>query len=200
MLWLSGKKHYKELQDTELIALYRKKGDRKAMGALFERYAHLVYSVCLKYFRDDDASRDATLQVFEKTMKDLQRFEVEKFSAWIHRVARNHCLMELRGRRIMIPVDEEDGISPDRTAGEGFSTDPEVKDETEARLALLEEAVRSLNEEQRICIELFYIKKHSYQDVSEIAGFSLNEVKSHIQNGKRNLKQYMLKKNHELYR
>ena len=108
--------------------------------------------------------------------------------------------MELRSRRIMIPVDEEYGISPDRTAGEGFSTDPENPDMSESRLALLEEAVSALNEEQKICIELFYLKKQSYQDVAEIAGFTVNEVKSHIQNGKRNLKLYMMKKNHELHR
>lgn len=200
MLWLSGKKNYKELDDKELIALYRKKGDGKAMGALFERYSHLVFGVCMKYFRDEDASKDATLQVFEKTMQDLKRFDIDKFSGWIHRVARNHCLMYLRSRRIMIPVDEEAGISPDRMMGDGFSVSPEESDDTESQLTLLEEAIRALSEDQRICIELFYLKRYCYQDVAEIAGFSLNEVKSHIQNGKRNLKQYMMKKSHEHHR
>lgn len=197
MLWLSGKKHYKDLQDAELISLYRKKDDRKAMGALFERYSHLVFGVCMKYLKDEDSARDATLQVFEKTMQDLKRFEIEKFSAWIHRVARNFCLMEIRGRRIMIPVDEEYGISPDRAMGEGFSTDPSEVNHKEEEMSLLDEAIGALSEDQRICIELFYLRKHTYQDVAEIAGFSVNEVKSHIQNGKRNLKIYMLKKRHE---
>jgi RNA polymerase sigma-70 factor (ECF subfamily) len=193
MLWLSGKKNYKELDDKELISLYRRKQDRKAMGALFERYSHLVFGVCMKYFRDEDESKDATLQVFEKTMHDLNRFEIDKFSAWIHKVARNHCLMQLRSRKIMIPVDDEAGISPDRAMGAGFSEHPDDIDDTESQLTLLEEAIGNLNEEQRICIELFYLKRYCYQDVAEIGGFSLNEVKSHIQNGKRNLKQYMMK-------
>jgi RNA polymerase sigma factor (sigma-70 family) len=200
MLWLSGKKNHKELDDKELISLYRQKGDGKAMGSLFERYSHLVFGVCMKYFRDEDASKDATLQIFEKTMQDLKRFDIDKFSAWIHRVARNHCLMQLRSQKIMIPVDEEYGISPDRKMGPGFSVSPEETDDTEAQLTLLEEAIRALSEDQRICIELFYLKRYCYQDVSEIAGFTLNEVKSHIQNGKRNLKMYMMKKNHELQR
>jgi len=198
MLWLTGKKNYQSLDDKELIVIYRKRGDNSAMGALFERYSHLVFGVCMKYFKDEDTSKDATLQVFEKTMQDLKRFEIEKFSAWIHKVARNYCLMQLRSKKIMIPVDDEEGISTDRMMGQGFSTNPEQQDNKEAQLSLLEEGISKLNEEQKICIELFYLKRYSYQDVSEISGMSLNEVKSHIQNGKRNLKIYMMNNTNEL--
>ncbi|MFN8166552.1 MAG: sigma factor-like helix-turn-helix DNA-binding protein [Bacteroidia bacterium] len=45
-----------------------------------------------------------------------------------------------------------------------------------------------LNEDQKKCIELFYLREMSYKDISELTGFSLNQVKSFIQNGKRNLK------------
>ena len=45
-----------------------------------------------------------------------------------------------------------------------------------------------LKENQRICIELFYLKNKSYQDIANETNFSLNEIKSYIQNGKRNLK------------
>ncbi|HEX5002966.1 MAG TPA: sigma-70 family RNA polymerase sigma factor [Bacteroidia bacterium] len=198
MLWLTGKKNYQSLDDKELIVIYRKKGDNSAMGALFERYSHLVFGVCMKYFKDEDTSKDATLQVFEKTMQDLKRFEIEKFSAWIHKVAKNHCLMQLRSKKIMIPVDDEEGIATDRMMGQGFSTSPEQTDNKEAQLSLLEEGISRLNEEQKICIELFYLKRYSYQDVSEISGMTLNEVKSHIQNGKRNLKIFMMNNTDEL--
>jgi RNA polymerase sigma-70 factor (ECF subfamily) len=52
----------------------------------------------------------------------------------------------------------------------------------------LPEAIKKLSDEQRICIELFYLHEKSYQEVVETTNFSLNQVKSYIQNGKRNLK------------
>jgi RNA polymerase sigma-70 factor (ECF subfamily) len=52
----------------------------------------------------------------------------------------------------------------------------------------LESAMDSLKEPQRQCIELVYLKEKSYMEVCEITGYSMNEVKSHVQNGKRNLK------------
>jgi RNA polymerase sigma-70 factor (ECF subfamily) len=58
----------------------------------------------------------------------------------------------------------------------------------ESNLSNLEIAIETLNEEQRKCIELFYLEQKSYAEVVEITGFSLNNVKSYIQNGKRNLK------------
>ncbi len=197
-MWLIGKKNYNDLDDQELIAAYKQKGDRKAVGALFERYSHLVFGVCMKYLKNEDDSKDATLTIFEKLMEDLKRFEVLKFSYWIHSVARNYCLMQLRSKKAMHYIDDENGKGMDGIMELHQNDHQQIADSTEQQLVLLEEAINQLNEEQRICVDLFYLKKYCYQDVAEIAGFTLLEVKSYIQNGKRNLKNYMLKKNHEL--
>ena len=55
----------------------------------------------------------------------------------------------------------------------------------------LDNAISSLNEEQKVCVELFYLKQKSYSEVAEITGYSAQKVKSYIQNGKRNLKIYL---------
>jgi RNA polymerase sigma factor (sigma-70 family) len=197
-MWLIGKKNYKELDDKQLILLFRSKNDQKAVAALFERYSHLVFGVCMKYLKNEDDSKDATLTIFEKLQADLKRFDIEQFSFWIHRVAKNHCLMQLRSRKTMISIDDDEGPGADYWIHNGAEHTKNESLEKEEHLLLLEEAITQLNVEQKICIELFYLKKYCYQDVAEIAGFSLNEVKSHIQNGKRNLKIYMTKRNHEL--
>ena len=59
------------------------------------------------------------------------------------------------------------------------------------RQEYLETAINGLNAEQKQCIELFYLFEKSYREVEQITGYTYNEVKSHIQNGKRNLKQMM---------
>jgi RNA polymerase sigma-70 factor (ECF subfamily) len=60
---------------------------------------------------------------------------------------------------------------------------------------LLEKAILELKEEQKNCIELFYLQQLSYQRISEQLGISIKNVKSAIQNGKRNLK-IRLEENH----
>ena len=72
-----------------------------------------------------------------------------------------------------------------------------VPDETEEKISLIEKdvllnkmmmAIKKLNAEQQQCIRLFYLQKKSYSEVTEITGFTIMQVKSHIQNGKRNLR------------
>ena len=58
----------------------------------------------------------------------------------------------------------------------------------------MNEALEELNMEQRQSIELFYLQKKSYQEICEQTGFSFMQVKSYIQNGKRNLKLILLKR------
>lgn len=196
-MWLINRKNYQGSEDQELISAFRFKGDTKALGVLFERYSHLVFGVCMKYLKNEDDSKDATMAVYEKLMVDLKRCEIRKFSNWIHSVARNYCLMQLRSRKSMIHPDDENSAGWDLISDASQTGSTSTENDKESDLRLMEEAITHLNTEQRICIELFYIKNYCYQDVSEISGFSLLEVKSYIQNGKRNLKIYMMKKNHE---
>ena len=67
-------------------------------------------------------------------------------------------------------------------------TDRQSMLQTDHTLELMESALKELNPEQQQCVTLFYLDKKSYQEVSDITGYSMLQVKSYIQNGKRNLK------------
>ena len=62
----------------------------------------------------------------------------------------------------------------------------------ELRLEQLEKAITTLSDDQKQCIELFYLQEKTYKEVTDMTGFSMNQVKSHIQNGRRNLKSYLI--------
>ena len=72
---------------------------------------------------------------------------------------------------------------------ETFAAPFEISEKFEQELILtdLEKAIAVLKEEQRICIELFFLKEKCYNEVAEETGYSVKQVKSYIQNGKRNL-------------
>lgn len=68
------------------------------------------------------------------------------------------------------------------------NSDIEHLHEKEKQISLMETAITLLNSDQKTCIELFFFQNKSYVEITELTGYSLNDVKSHIQNGKRNLK------------
>ena len=141
----------------------------------------------MKYFKDEDNSKDAVMQVFEKLLLDLSKHEVQNFKAWLHTVAKNYCLMQLRKKNPETPLT-------DNLVVENASTlHQEAGPQLEEQLTLMEEALAQLSEQQKICVDLFYLQEKCYQEISDQTGYTMNEVKSFIQNGKRNLKIYMEK-------
>ena len=174
------------LDDANLVQLYRKSGDVGHLGTLFKRYSALILGVCMKYLKNHAESEDAVMEIFEKLHLDLKRAEIDYFRGWLFTVARNHCLMKLRKAGLEVEFPED---LPPITAVE----DDDFDVEKEASLQQLERALPHLKAEQKRCIYLFYLQEKSYKEVAIETGFTLNEVKTHIQNGKLNLKKLMFK-------
>lgn len=184
-------KDIQSLSDNELIIRYKKNGDNALVGELYKRYSHLVYGVCLKYLKNEDESKDAVLQIFENLLNDLKKHDIANFKSWLHSVARNHCLMFLRKQQTQQKrVNEYEATYQHE---ESFDTPFTIhdKEQKEVMLTKLEEALAHLKDEQRICIELFFLKEKCYNEVAEITGYDIKKVKSYIQNGKRNLANIM---------
>jgi RNA polymerase sigma factor (sigma-70 family) len=188
------KKNIATLSDEDLIAKYKESEDNIYIGELYKKYTHVVLGVCMKYLRDREEAKDAVMQIFEKLMADLKKHEVANFRGWLHMVAKNHCLMKLRNKTQVIDIDQIAERS-DNVVEFNYGLHP--IDESEMQLTNLEEAINCLDDDQKKCVELFYLKERSYKDVADATGFTLNQVKSYIQNGKRNLKNYLIAKNVE---
>ena len=186
----------KILNDAELISRYRETGENDFAGELYERYTHLVFGVCVKYLGNEEDARDATIEIFEKLLTDLKRHEVQNFKAWLYSVAKNHCLMKFR--RDKTRIENRPELQEDLMTVMEWSTSPHLNNGTvdEADHEKVVEAIGQLNNEQRICIELFYLQEKSYDIISQETGFNYKQVKSYIQNGKRNLK-IILNRQHE---
>jgi RNA polymerase sigma factor (sigma-70 family) len=184
-----------KLSDEALIERYKETEDNCHIGELYKRYTHLVLGVCIKYLKDREEAKDAVMQIFEKLMVDLKKHEVANFKSWLHMVAKNHCLMKLRNKNIPLHLDDVEN-KLDNVVEFNAYTHHSI-DETEIQLTHLEEGINKLDHDQRRCVELFYLEERSYKEVADATGFSLNQVKSYIQNGKRNLKNYLIERNVE---
>ncbi len=172
--------------DAELLAQFQVNRELAPLTELFSRYTSLVYGVCLKYLKDREEARDMVMQVFEKLIQVLPDQQVTYFRGWLYVATRNQCLMALR-------VKKSHGARElDASVMEIVHLlHPEEEPEMESNLTKLEKCIETLATDQKSCVRLFFLEENSYAQVAEKTGFNLNQVKSYIQNGKRNLKNCM---------
>jgi RNA polymerase sigma factor (sigma-70 family) len=175
---------YNHITDQELLEKFHADHNNEWLGILLERYTLLLLGVCMKYLKNEDDAKDSVQQIFLKVIQELHKYKVEYFKSWIYMVAKNHCLMKLRDKHGKIPSE----INEKMMATPGEETDQQALLQNDHTLEMMDEALKELNPEQKQCVTLFYLQKKSYQEINEITGFSMLQVKSYIQNGKRNLK------------
>ena len=174
---------YKHIEDNELLQQFYADKNNEWLGILLQRYTLLLLGVCMKYLKNEEEAKDGVQQVFLKAITELHKYKVNYFKSWLYMVAKNHCLMKLRDKgKQPAEINEQLLATPD---------DPvDKKDFVAKDIALnqMEMALQQLNAEQQQCVTLFYLQKKSYHEITEQTGYSLLQVKSNIQNGKRNLK------------
>ena len=174
---------YKQISDQELLERFYADHDNQWLGILLERYTLLLLGVCMKYLKNEELARDSVQQIFLKVITELQKYRVDYFKSWIYMVAKNHCLMQLRDKPGKNTIEVKETI-----AAKAEETDKESLLMSEKTYEYLDEALKELNADQQLCVTLFYIEKKSYQQISEQTRYSMMQVKSHIQNGKRNMR------------
>ncbi|TDW96551.1 RNA polymerase sigma factor [Dinghuibacter silviterrae] len=187
---IRGKRPDPSQPDEFLVKAYQDGGDLQALADLYERYMDLVYGLCVRYLEDPELSRDAVMGIFEVLVRDVAKYPVQHFKSWLYRVTRNYCLMQLRsggkGKIVEFGADfvysEE---NPHLNGGE--------EEETFLRL---EKCLEALPAEQRQVVVLFYKENKCYQEIGALTGQEWNKVRSHIQNGRRNLKICMGERTH----
>lgn len=179
------RKAYQKLSDKELIELYKKREDEDVVGEFFSRYVHLIYAVCYNYLKNDNETRDMVMEIFESLGEKIKKHEIQHFKSWLYMVSRNACLMRLRKSKMEVSLEQ---IEFYRT--KIVENEPNLNPDFEQvqKEHNLREFLTRLKEDQRVCIELMYFKNMSYKDISSVTGYTLKQVKSYIQNGKRNLK------------
>ena len=182
--------------DGELLTEFKSGGDLEVFGELYSRYIHLVYGVCLKYLKEREEAKDGVMQIFEKLIIEIPKHNIENFRSWLHVVTKNYCLMQLRSGK-----SEKEKFSEwlnDPSVFMETVTDLHPLDEDEDSKSLdraLEDCIERLKDVQKMCIRQFYFENRCYNEISVNLGLDEKKVKSHLQNGKRNLKICLEEKN-----
>jgi RNA polymerase sigma-70 factor (ECF subfamily) len=178
---------YNHLSDEALLAAYHADGNKEWLGYLLQRYTALLFGVAMKYLKDKMQAEDAVQQVFLKVLTHLPEEKMLNFKGWLYILMRNHSLQQLRNKNHLADEASIINVAAAEPDIESVSTHERSLDEMGTALAML-------SEEQRKTIEMFYLKKCSYDEIIAQTGYTFMQVKSYIQNGKRNLRTILLKK------
>lgn len=173
--------------DEQLLAEYVSgSGDLRALGILYERYMPMVYGVCVKILKDSGKAEDAVMAIYEELVSKVKAHQIESFRGWLYVLARNHCLMEWRKAQRR-PTDHRAPEDMERYD----AIEPVFEYELPQGISTLERCLAELSELQRACVQWFYYEDKSYKEIADIMSEELGKVRSHIQNGRRNLKNCM---------
>lgn len=188
-----SKSSEKDLSDADLIKNYKSSENPAYVAELFRRYMPLLATISYSYFGKSPLGEDAIMEVYEIITADLKSHDVQNFKPWLYSVAKNHFLKLKKKEGVYDLFDNEMMKNQNLFVENGEELS--LKLENEELLNTLEGSLSELNDEQHVCVKLFYLKGKSYKEVADETGYELSKVKSHIQNGKRNLKLILEKKN-----
>jgi RNA polymerase sigma factor (sigma-70 family) len=165
--------------DLELVERFRRTGDRPAFDRLVERHQRWVRGVCGRILRSDHLAEDAAQEVFARALAHIHDWRGDNFPGWLKAIAVNVSLTIADREKRWAPL-EQAPEAPDR------ARDPEQQLIAEAQSARARAVINRLDDRQRIAFVMKYIDGCSYEDIQRLTGFSANEVKSYIQNARRN--------------
>lgn len=173
--------------DTELVELYKKNPDTSLIEELYNRYSKRVYWWALKFLGNRLEAEEMVHDIFAAMMSGMldlyQAREGAKFSSWLYRCVGNQCMKIVRKRNEVIFNQVEVVDVP-----EALIIDLEVEVIAKEWNEQLTSALNRLNQMQRVCCMRFYWDGMRYDEIAEELGITHDQVRSHLQNGLRNLR------------
>jgi len=150
-------------------------GDVSAYAFLVTKHKNLVFSIILKIVNNREDAEEIAQDVFLKAYQALKTFKRKsKFSTWLYRIAYNAAISKTRKKKVEMVAIEETVIT-------NYSTDDIMHNmnelDADERQVVLEKALKGLPEEDNLLITLFYKNENSIEDISDIMGLSVSNVK-----------------------
>lgn len=154
-------------EPTELIVRART-GDTQAWGDLYREYAPAIFRFCRRAMPTREDAEDATMEIFMKLRDKLAQYDQSRsFTAWLYKVAANHCWDMLRRRRVRQDKETEDVTEMPLEAPEPNQLEKLIEERTseEVRRALDKLGLRA-----RMALVMRYYSDMSYDEIADALG------------------------------
>ena len=172
-----------EVDDRALVAEFKRTRCPRSFEVLFDRHGRHLFRVACRLYRSVDLAEDCVQETFRRAIQQIEGFdEVDRessFWAWLVTIAKDICLSEWRRKQTRIKYAEE-------AASARTSTVP-ITQYQQVMIAEIRSTIRTLTTECRICYLLFFVEGYTYKEVSQITGYTHEQVKTFIQTARRHL-------------
>ncbi len=174
------------MPDDKHIIKQVRKGDVAAYAVLIDRYRQMVYTLALQVVKNEADAEEVAQDAFLKAYKALNTFEGRSaFSTWIYRITYHQAISKIRQRRDKEIAYEDDHTNSGHNAiFDGFSSDSM---ETEDRSRFLKQALSKIKGEEAIVLTLFYFEELNIEEITQITGLTVSNVKIKLHRGRQNL-------------
>lgn len=146
-----------------------------------DQYADFVFRFLIKSVRDEAAVKDLVQDSFEKLWRIHGELDAQKAKPYLFRCAYNAMIDHIR--RDKRTSDLQQSVNIPQNAFNQYTGVQEI----------LQQALQTMKPEQRSVILLRDLQGYQYQEIAEITGLSLAQVKVYIFRGRVFLKQYLEK-------
>jgi len=172
-------------------------GNRAAFKELFDSFSTLVYNVTYRMLQNKQDAEDVTQEVFFQAYKSLKHFRAEsQLSTWLYRIAVNRSLNHERKRKLERWLSLDFEASEDSAVNSGYpgTTEDGPDDAMEKKDVerIVQEAINSLPDQQRIAILLHRYEELSYEEIAKIMGVTVASVESRLHRAKQTLAKKLL--------
>jgi len=172
---------YHLLTEEELVLRFKEVQDTEVIGEIYKRFAHLMMGLSIKYLKQPEKAEDIVMQLFEKLPNLLNKSDVQYLKSWLYMVTKNECLMLLRKKNIQTTEINDNLLEEEPN----FVAEKEI---LEVKIEKVYSCLKMLKPQHEKVLRLFYLEKKSYSEIALALQITEKQVKSDVQNGKRNLK------------
>lgn len=164
--------------DSAQINNFLRTGNIDYFNQLYDRYANLVFRKCLSFLKSPEDAQDAAQEIWVKVYFSLAKFENKaRFSTWLFRITTNHCINHLRQRRVFVSLDFLTQSGFEVKAPHDLFNAVSAESSVTKALAHLSKDIRAL-------LLLKYVEGYTYQEIAQITGLGVSNVKMRISRAK----------------
>jgi RNA polymerase sigma-70 factor (ECF subfamily) len=162
-----------------------KNGDAGAYAYLVDRHKKMAFNIAMQIIGNREDAEEITQDAFLKAYQALDTYKGEsKFSTWLYRIIYNASISKMRKKKIdQVSIDDD------------YNASVNVKSTQSALQALTNEeqklyinkALNKMSGDEKTIIHLFYLEENSIDEVSEVTGLSVANVKVKLHRSRKKL-------------
>jgi RNA polymerase sigma-70 factor (ECF subfamily) len=186
----ASKKQSEKLSEAEAIER-AKQGDAAAFEVLYNLHKRRVYSLCLRMTTNTAEAEDLTQEAFLQLFRKIGTFRGESaFSTWLHRMAVNVVLMQLRKKGLQVVPLEDDNEGEEETPKKDYGAQDSVLAGSLDRLQL-KNAIDRLPPGYRSIFVLHDVEGFEHNEIAEMVGCSIGNSKSQLHKARMKLRELL---------